>query len=71
MSRSSLSRYAPLMREADPNGAHRVAKRAWHERGAVAFPEDMIARMPWEDREFLRRIAAKNYGPRQETKRNG
>jgi len=71
MSRSSLTRFAPLMREADPNGAHRIAKRNWHDTGAVVLLPDQIARLPWQDRELVTRIAAKHYGPRQETKRNG
>lgn len=71
MSRTSLTRYAPLMREPDPNGAHRLAKRQFHETGAITFLPDQLARMPWQDRELVTRIAAKHYGPRQETKRNG
>jgi len=61
---TSLTRYAPQMREADPNGAHRLAKRHWHEHGAIAFTADQIARLPWQDRELIQRIAAKHYGPR-------
>ena len=65
MSRSSLTRYAPLMREPDPNGAHRLAKRQYHETGAITFLPDQIARLPWQDRELVNGIAAKLYGPRQ------
>jgi hypothetical protein len=69
MSRAgSLTRFAPLMREPDPNGAHRLAKRHWHEQGAVTFLPDQIARMNWQDREFLNAIAAKQYGPRNGAK---
>lgn len=71
MSRGSLTRYAPLMREPDPCGAHRLAKRQYHETGAITFLPDQLARMPWQDRELLNGIAAKHYGTRQETKRNG
>lgn len=71
MSRSSLARYAPLMREPDPNGAHRLAKRNWHDTGAIVLLPDQIARLAWQDRELLNGIAAKLYGPRQETNRNG
>lgn len=71
MSRGSLTRYAPLMREPDPCGAHRLAKRQYHQTGAITFLPDQLARMPWEDRELVNRIAAKHYGPRQETKRHG
>ena len=71
MSRTSLTRYAPIMREPDPCGAHRLAKRQFHETGAITFLPDQLARMPWQDRELVERIATKHYGPRQETKRNG
>lgn len=71
MSRSSLARYAPLMREADPNGAHRIAKRTWHDQGAIVLLPDQIARLPWQDRELVQQLAKKLYGPRQETNRNG
>lgn len=71
MSRSSLTRFAPLMREADPNGAHRIAKRNWHDTGAVVLLPDQIARLPWQDRELVNALAKKLYGTRQETKRNG
>lgn len=67
----SLARFAPLMREVDPNGAHRIAKRQWHDTGAIVLLPDQIARLAWEDRELIQRIAAKQYGPRQEFQRNG
>jgi hypothetical protein len=65
---SSLTRYAPRMRDADPNGAHRIAKRQWHESGAIVLLPDQIARLPWQDRELVQRIAAKQYGPRNGAK---
>lgn len=71
MRRSSLTRYAPLMREADPNGAHRLAKQQWHDTGAVVLLPDQIAKLPWQDRELVQQIARKLYGTRQETNRNG
>lgn len=64
MSRTSLTKYAPLMREPDPNGARALAARKWHETGAVVIMPDQIARMPWEDREFLNAVAARLYGKR-------
>ena len=67
----SLSRYAPLMRAPDPNGAHRLAKRQFHETGAITLFPDQLARMAWQDRELVQRIAAREYGPRQEKKGNG
>lgn len=71
MSRGSLTRFAPLMREPDPNGAHRLAKRQYHETGAITFLPDQLARMPWEDRELVQRIAAKHYGPRHKDSKHG
>ena len=64
MSRSSLTRFAPLMREPDPNGAHRLAKRQYHQTGAVTFLPDQMAKMSWQDRELVNAIAAKIYGKR-------
>ena len=61
---SSLTRYAPKMRDADPCGAHRLAKQQWHNTGAIVLLPDQIARLPWQDRELVQRIAAKQYGPR-------
>jgi hypothetical protein len=61
---SSLTRYAPQMRDPDPCGAHRLAKRQWHQTGAVTFLPDQIARMSWQDRELLNAIATRIYGKR-------
>lgn len=61
---SSLTRYAPQMRDPDPCGAHRLAKRQWHQNGAVTFLPDQIARMSWQDRELLNAIATRIYGKR-------
>ena len=71
--RTSLTAYAPAMREADPRGAHGLARREWHNTGAVVLLPDQIARLDWQDRELVRAVAAKIYGPRpqQETGRNG
>jgi hypothetical protein len=71
VSRTSLTRYAPLMRETDPNGAHRIAKQQWHDIGAIVLLPDQIKRLAWQDRDLLNGIAAKLYGPRQENKTNG
>jgi hypothetical protein len=62
---TSLTRYAPAMRDADPCGAHRLAKRHWHETGAVTFLPDQIAKMGWQDRELLNAIATRLYGKRE------
>lgn len=71
MNRTSLTRYASGMRDADPNGAHRLAKRHWHQTGAIILLPDQIAKLDWQDRELVNAIAAKLYGTRQETNRNG
>lgn len=67
-STGSLTRFAPRMRDADPNGAHRIAKAQWHATGAIVLLPDQIARLPWQDRELIQRIAAKEYGPRNGAK---
>lgn len=70
MSRSSLTRYAPIMRETDPNGAHRIAKRKWHDTGAIVLLPDQIKRLAWQDRELVRAIATRIYGPREKDDTN-
>jgi hypothetical protein len=65
-SRTSLTPYAASMRDPDPNGAKRFAAKAWHENGMVVFMPESLARMPWEDRELVQRLAAKLYGKRDE-----
>lgn len=64
----SMTRFAPLMREPDPNGAHRIAKAQWHDTGAIVLLPDQIERLPWQDRELVQAIAAKQYGPRNGAK---
>lgn len=66
--RTSLTPYARFMQEPDPQGAKKLAARQWHEIGAVVILPDSIERMDWEDREFLRAVAAKLYGPREQGK---
>lgn len=68
---TSLTRYAPQMRDPDPQGAHRLAARKWHDDGTVVLLPASIARLSWQDRELVEQIATKLYGPRQETNRNG
>ena len=63
-SRTSLTPYAHLMRDEDPTGARRMAARKWHEDGTIIFLPDSIARLPWEDRELVLKIASKLYGER-------
>lgn len=65
LSRTSLTPYARFMQEPDENGAKKMAARQWHQTGAVVILPDSIARMTWEDRDFLNAIAARLYGPRE------
>lgn len=65
MSRSSLTRYAPLMRDPDPNGPHALAMRKWHEDGSIVLLPCQIAKLDWQDRELLNAIGARLYGPRK------
>ena len=64
MSRSSLTKYAPLMRDPDPDGARRMAARKWHEDGSIILLPESVERLPWQDRQIVQGIAAKLYGQR-------
>lgn len=64
VSRTSLTRYARQMQDPDPNGAHKLAARQWHDTGAVVILPASIDRLDWQDRELVRAIATKLYGPR-------
>lgn len=65
MSRTSLTPYAPLMRDIDPAGARKVAAAKWHDDGTIILLPESIAKLPWQDRELLNGIAAKVYGKRK------
>jgi hypothetical protein len=41
--RTSLTAYAPLMRDPDPDGAHKLAARKWHEDGTLIVRPASIA----------------------------
>lgn len=62
--RTSLTPYAPRMRDPDPQGAHRLAARKWHEDGSIVLLPQSIARLDPLDRELVQAIAAKLYGKR-------
>ena len=64
--RSSLTPYAHLMREPDPSGARRLAARKWHDDGTVILLPDSIERLSWQDREFIKALAARIYGKRDD-----
>jgi hypothetical protein len=63
--RTSLTRYAPLMRDVDESGPHRLAARKWHEDGSIVLLPESIERLDWQDRELVRGIAARIYGQRE------
>lgn len=65
-SRGSLTPYAAQMRDPDERGAHRLAARMWHTEGAVVLRPESIARLDPLDRDYVRAIAAKLYGPRED-----
>lgn len=65
-SRTSLTRYAPMMRDPDPDGARKMAARKWHDDGTVILLPDSIQRLSWQDRELVNAIAGRIYGPRDE-----
>lgn len=62
--RTSLTRYAPAMRDPDPDGPKRMAARKWHEDGTIILLPESIARLDWQDRELVEAITAKIYGLR-------
>ena len=64
--RTSLTSKAPYMRDPDPNGAHKLAARGWHEEGTLIVRKTSMDRMSWEDRAFCEALGAKLYGERQE-----
>lgn len=65
-SRTSLTRHAPGMRDADENGPRRLAARKWHEDGSVVLLADSVRRLDPLDRDLVRAIATRLYGPRGE-----
>lgn len=65
MPRSSLTRYAPMMRDPDPQGERRAAAQYWHERGAVVILPDMLKQMEGLERTLIEAIATKHYGKRK------
>ena len=64
LTRTSLTKHAPGMQDPDPRAARRTAAKAWHDTGAIVLLPDSIERLPWQDRELVRGIAAKIYGQR-------
>lgn len=66
LSRTSLTRYAGMMADPDENGAKRLAARKWHEDGSIVLLPASIQRLDPLDRDLVRAIAARLYGPRGE-----
>lgn len=64
-SRTSLTPYARLMNDPDENGPHRMAARKWHEDGSIILLPASVQRLDPLDRDLVRAIAAKLYGPRE------
>lgn len=62
--RTSLTRYASVMQDPDPDGARKRAARQWHLDGTIVLLPDSIKRLDWQDRDLVRAIAAKIYGER-------
>ncbi|MEO0699970.1 MAG: hypothetical protein AAFY81_09700 [Pseudomonadota bacterium] len=66
MKRTSLTAHAPSMRDPDPDGAHKLAARVWHDEGSLIIRKASMDRMSWEDREFCKALGAKLYGKRDD-----
>lgn len=62
--RTSLTRHAASMRDADPDGVRRFARQKWHEDGTIILRPEDVARLDWQDRELVHAIMAKLHGPR-------
>lgn len=66
INRTSLTPYAKFMQDPDPNGARKMAARKWHEDGTIILLPDSIQRFDKLDRDYLRTLAAKIYGKRND-----
>ena len=61
-SSTSLTKFANSMRDPDPDGARRVAKQLWLDRGiAVIFDGDCMGL----DRQFIEAVANRLHGRRK------
>lgn len=58
----SLSRYLPNTRET----AEETKRRVWREHGIVVVDPDKD-QLPWEDKEIVKMIGKKLYGPRRKS----
>lgn len=63
MSRTSLTRYAPLMRDPDPERSFKTAKEAFHKDGIVLIKlEDMERLHGWSAARQLRNLGEQYFG---------
>ena len=61
-SRTSLTAYAPSMRDPDPAGQREAARKLWHLAGIITiFPGDCEK----IDREYFEAVATRIYGRRK------
>lgn len=64
MGTTSLTRYAPLMRDPDPCGPERLAKRLWHDEGTIVITRAQFEKMKGMERLMVEGIATGLYGKR-------
>ncbi|WP_333837946.1 hypothetical protein [Novosphingobium sp.] len=62
--RTSLTRFAHLMAEPDPNGATKAAREAWVHHGIVVLFPEQLKKMDGLERQLIHAIADKKYGKR-------
>ena len=65
-SRNALTPYSPTWQDPDPDGPHHLAARMWRADGSIVLRAESIERLDWQDRELVRAIATRIYGPRDE-----
>ena len=64
MGTTSLTRFAPLMRDPDPCGARSAAQELWIDRGIIVIFPDTLKAMGGLERTLIETIATKHYGKR-------
>lgn len=62
-SRTSLTRYAPMMRDPSPEDSFRACRDAFHKEGVVCISlKDMEAKHGWAAARNLRNLAEQYFG---------
>lgn len=61
--RSALSPFAPLMRDADPEAARRMARQAWQNAGLIVLSADWLG--SWADQKQAEQLAERVHGKRR------